>query len=71
MVKQGSGTTWVYSEPDHGTTFKIYFPRREDAPVAIQPENTTPLHRGSETILLVEDAARLRELTRGLLEDCG
>jgi len=71
IVKQSAGTIWVYSEPGHGTTFKIYFPRCGEAPVIIQPEISTPLRGGSETILLVEDAAPLRELTRRLLEDCG
>jgi CheY-like chemotaxis protein len=69
IVKQSAGTIWVYSEPGHGTTFKIYFPRCEEAPVIIQPEMATPLRGGSETILLVEDAAPLRKLTRRLLED--
>jgi two-component system, cell cycle sensor histidine kinase and response regulator CckA len=71
IVKQSAGTISVYSEPGHGTTFKIHFPRCEQAPVFIQPQKTMPLRGGSETILLVEDAAPLRELTRRLLEDCG
>jgi CheY-like chemotaxis protein len=71
ILKQSAGTIWVYSEPGHGTTFKIYFPRCEEAPIVIRPENVTPLRGGPETILLVEDAAFVRELTRRFLEDCG
>lgn len=71
IVKQSSGTIGVYSEPGHGTTFKIHFPRCEQAPVVIQPEKEAPVRGGSETILLVDDAAPLRGLTRRLLEDCG
>jgi len=71
IVEQSDGAISVYSEPGHGTTFKIHFPRCTEAPVHIQPEKTMSLRGGSETILLVEDAGPLRELTRRLLEDCG
>jgi two-component system cell cycle sensor histidine kinase/response regulator CckA len=71
VVKQSAGTINVYSEPGHGTIFKIYFPRCEEAPDVIQPEKAAPLRGGSETILLVDDAGPLRGLTRLLLEGCG
>jgi len=71
IVKQSAGAINVYSEPGHGTKFKIYFPRCEAAPVAIQPDDAASLRGGSETILLVDDAGPLRGLTRLLLEGCG
>ncbi|HSK44208.1 MAG TPA: ATP-binding protein [Candidatus Binatia bacterium] len=71
IVKQSAGAINVYSELGHGTKFKIYFPRCEAAPVDIQPAETAPLRGGSETLLLVDDAAPLRGLTRLLLEGCG
>jgi two-component system cell cycle sensor histidine kinase/response regulator CckA len=71
IVKQSAGAINVYSEPDHGTRFKIYFPRCEAAPAAIQSDDVTPLRGGAETILLVDDAGPLRGLTRLLLEGCG
>jgi CheY-like chemotaxis protein len=39
--------------------------------VVIQAEKEAPVRGGLETILLVDDAAPLRGLTRRLLEDCG
>jgi two-component system cell cycle sensor histidine kinase/response regulator CckA len=71
IVKQSSATIDIHSEPGRGTTFKIYFPLCHESPTAFQREEATPLRGGSETILLVEDAAPLRELTRRILEDCG
>jgi CheY-like chemotaxis protein len=71
IIKQSAGAINVYSEPGYGTKFKIYFPRFESAPVAIQADVAAPLSGGSETLLLVDDAAPLRGLTRLLLEGCG
>ena len=71
IVKQSGGFIWVYSEPGHGTTFKIYFPwageptqRRAAVPVA------TP-RQGTETVLVVEDAASVRTVMRQGLERYG
>jgi CheY-like chemotaxis protein len=71
IVRQSGGTIAVYSELGNGTTFKIHFPRCDEAPVVVQQEKAKMLRGGTETILLVDDAAPLRVLTRRLLEDCG
>jgi CheY-like chemotaxis protein len=71
IVKQSAGTISVSSEPGCGTTFKIYFPQCAEAPDVTQPAKAASLRRGSETILLVDDADALRILTRQLLEDSG
>ena len=71
IVSQSNGYIWVYSEPGHGTTFKIYFPATFAAvPVATvaRPELTVC---GRETILLVEDETGLRELLAHVLRDKG
>jgi PAS domain S-box-containing protein len=73
MVKQSGGYIWVYSEPGHGTAFKVYLPpaaqrstseegggRREDA-----------VARGWETVLLVEDEDAVRALAREVLRRHG
>jgi CheY-like chemotaxis protein len=71
IVKQSGGTIGVYSEPGKGTAFKIHFPRCDDAPVVAKPVTKQPLRGGTETILLVDDAAPLRMLTKLILEQCG
>ncbi len=69
IVKQSGGNIRVYSEPGRGTTFKIYLPRVDEAVESIDPcceTGETP--QGSETILIVEDEAVVRELLKDLLE---
>jgi CheY-like chemotaxis protein len=67
IVKQNHGDIWVYSEPGKGTSFKVYLPRVDDAPIAVPAKATTvPTGRG-EAVLLVEDDHRVRKLARELL----
>jgi CheY-like chemotaxis protein len=72
VVKQSCGYIAVESEKGKGAHFKIYLPRIEQ-PVAAQSKSSpVPLTmRGSETILLVEDAEPLRKLAHMLLRDNG
>ena len=72
IVQQSDGHVDVYSEPGHGTTFKIYLPlveAQEERP-ADEGGPVEP-HGGSETIVLVEDEDGLRSLIREVLEDAG
>lgn len=73
IVKQNGGFIWVYSEPGLGTTFKIYLPRAQSAMsettrVAQAVQDSPP---GSETLLLVEDEAAVRQSTREFLTQKG
>jgi PAS domain S-box-containing protein len=65
IVQQSGGYIWLYSEPGAGTTFKIYLPAVTG--IAQTARKSAVPAGGSETILLVEDDAGLRELARLIL----
>jgi signal transduction histidine kinase/CheY-like chemotaxis protein len=81
-VQQSDGQISVESEPGHGSTFQIYLPRVA-TPVVMPPDLRPPaqapavtgdatLAQGhGETILLVEDAQRVRAVVREILEMSG
>jgi PAS domain S-box-containing protein len=74
IIKQSEGYVWVYSEPGKGTSFKIYLPRVTEMGEAAAPALAVAAAAsgpGGETILLVEDEAKLRGLTRDYLETQG
>ena len=73
IIKQSGGHILVYSEPGHGTTFKIYFPSAEAKleDTAPQEAEVLPPKREGVTVLLAEDDAVMRRLTRKMLEQHG
>jgi two-component system cell cycle sensor histidine kinase/response regulator CckA len=69
LVKQNGGGVRVSSEPEQGTTVKVFIPRLEgeeltatDAPASL---------RGDETVLVVEDEDGVRELLWKILTEHG
>jgi two-component system cell cycle sensor histidine kinase/response regulator CckA len=72
IVKQHTGNIWVYSEVGQGTTFKIYLPRvGEAAELAVQPDGSQEMPRGTEVVLLVEDEPAVRNLVARVLRTQG
>src|SRR5437667_726691 len=72
IVKQSGGNIWLYSEPNKGTTFKVYLPAVQAAPEEIgKPAAAEPSPKGGGTVLLVEDDEQLRRLTHRALATQG
>jgi nitrogen-specific signal transduction histidine kinase/CheY-like chemotaxis protein len=68
IVKQHGGDVSFYSELGLGSTFKIYWPATDQPnELAASPETPRIPHHGNETILLVEDDEKVRELVRQML----
>jgi two-component system, cell cycle sensor histidine kinase and response regulator CckA len=70
IIKQSGGNIWVYSEVGRGSAFKIYLPRTNED-VDSKPQIMQGLARGTETILLVEDADIVRAMTKEILVSNG
>ena len=74
MVKQSGGYIWVYSEPEHGTIFKVYLPQAQTGLVpssTAETGKTSETTHGWETVLLVEDEDAVRALAREVLRRHG
>ncbi len=73
VVRQSGGSIWVYSEPDHGTSFKIYLPRHTGSQAAGEPAEADPPHvqPSPGVILVVEDEDPVRLAARRTLEQHG
>jgi len=73
FVKQSNGHINIYSEPNEGTTVKLYLPAVSgaDNAVAYLPKRTALSETGNETILVVEDDALVRAYVVSQLEAFG
>jgi len=72
IVKQNNGFINVYSEPDRGTTFRIYLPWHARQISAAPPARAETVPQGhGETILVVEDEAGILKLSQLMLEELG
>jgi PAS domain S-box-containing protein len=67
IVYQNGGFIRVYSEPEKGTTFRIYLPRAEVAAEVAAPARSVPAARCTETVLIVEDEITILELSSTIL----
>jgi PAS domain S-box-containing protein len=72
FAKQSAGHVTIFSEPDRGTTVKLYLPRAGAAagPRESRPAAAVPRCRG-ETVLVVEDDPDVRKLAVAYLRTLG
>ena len=71
IVTQSHGHVAVYSEPGHGTMFRIYLPREVEARAPSSPGLVDGPTGGSETVLLVDDDAEVVDLAQEILASEG
>ena len=75
FVKQSGGHLKIYSEPDQGTTVKLYLPRHfgraADTEGAADAADPLPRARDGEIILVVEDEERVRHMSVDALRSLG
>lgn len=72
VVQRRGGTLGVESDPEHGTTIRVYLPRVEAPAVhLVQPQAAPVDLRGTETILVAEDEQIVRAVVREMLEERG
>jgi CheY-like chemotaxis protein len=72
IVQQSGANVYLYSEPGHGTTFKIYFPMTsERSEETDRKRPNARLASGFETVLVVEDQDAVRDLIRSVLTRAG
>ena len=68
VIRQSDGVITAESRTDRGTTLRIWLPRVDGAPEPTREAAPTPVTAtGSETLLLVEDEATVRQLARKVL----
>jgi two-component system, cell cycle sensor histidine kinase and response regulator CckA len=74
IIRQHGGFVSVDSEPNRGTTFRIYLPVVKNAADLIEPDfapQESALRGGNETLLVADDHEGIREMVRSALEGCG
>jgi PAS domain S-box-containing protein len=72
FIKQSGGHINVYSEPNVGTTFRLFLPHADGAAdIPDAPSTVAAAQGGTETVLAVEDNPSLRRVVARQLKELG
>lgn len=73
FARQSGGLATLHSEPDHGTTVRLYLPSAVQESFAAAGENRglATLPRGTESVLVVDDDALVREYAVRMISELG
>ena len=71
IITQAGGHVWIYSEPGLGTSLTALLPITEQDIALASPPPAEPPHGHGQTVLVVEDASAMREVTRRILDRSG
>ncbi|WP_136806447.1 PAS domain S-box protein [Desulfosediminicola flagellatus] len=71
IVQQHNGFIDVYSEPGHGTTFSLFFPKYIEVQSVLESAPKINITKGSGTILLIDDDQLIRGVACSMIEECG
>ena len=71
IVRNMNSAIQVYSEPDKGTEFHVYLPLVETVKEKQTINITTPIQKGTEHILLIDDEKAIVEMEQNMLERLG
>jgi two-component system cell cycle sensor histidine kinase/response regulator CckA len=72
IVRQSGGHVYVYSEPEKGAAFKVYFPRVTGGePTTPTPQRAVMSRVSTETILVLEDEDHVRRVVVAMLQRGG
>jgi CheY-like chemotaxis protein len=71
IAQQSGGSVSVYSEPGHGTAFKIFLPRVTGKKPVAETKIEKAVPPGTETVLLVEDEESVRQMAQEILQLSG